>query len=206
MIRRKGFHTHVYKQMLMNWIYFLVVFTYVDKIVCMNEENESELASWWATESKMYTECVSKMNCIASHFVYIQNLSTLPHNVQTSMCFYINDVTDNNHWSLSYVVCCTQTEADYIHTTDMIIERTYVYAKNYYAEPIQRYELGAVDTVYITVNDLFRSTFNQFHSSLLFTPTDSKLHSGFYVQEFDQFWRFENSPSLVNMKVLAHHY
>lgn len=46
--------------------------------------------------------------CTASHLnVCIQNLSTLPHNVQTSMCFYINDVTDNNHWS-SHGVACKQ--------------------------------------------------------------------------------------------------
>lgn len=125
MIRRKGFHTHVYKQMLMNWIYFLVVFTYVDKIVCINEENESELASWWATESKMYTECVSKMNCIASHFVYIQNLSTLPHNVQTSMCFYINDVTDNNHWK-ALVCCVLHANRSWLHTHNRHDYRTYL--------------------------------------------------------------------------------
>lgn len=50
----------------------------------------------------------------------------------TSMCFYINDVTDNNHWS-SYGVARKQKLITHTHTHHMIIIHIHVWAteKNY---------------------------------------------------------------------------
>lgn len=150
-----GYEERVFTHMSMSkclWIEFIFGRIYICSKACTNEENESELASERKSQTNRTSERAIRariqMNCIASHFVYIQNLSTLPHNVQTSMCFYINDVTDNNHWSLSLSMFCVARKQKLITHTHSHTWRdcsTYLCSsQKLLCQPIQWHELGAV--------------------------------------------------------------